>query len=163
MRVCTAVSTPRDKLFVGALPPDMPVTSRPRQAVQNLHNHGEDNRLQRTSCHCHQLSQPSSEEVTVLTLGRSLMRNVGFGLAAILVTFSLVGPADGMNFKCGTLLCGCTGTADCQDMRKSGMCSGTLDCHYSSAGVLVCDCTAARHGVGHQPPATSGTKPSQPQ
>jgi hypothetical protein len=94
------------------------------------------------------------------------MRNVGFVLATILATLSLLTPANGaMPFDCGGELdpngCHCAGTADCQDMRKSGMCTGLVTCE-TIAGQLYCKCDSERKAgnAGHQPPAAGGANPS---
>jgi hypothetical protein len=92
------------------------------------------------------------------------MRAVG---AAILAsTFFVVAPAEGaMPFKCqsGPVgICRCEGTADCQDMRRSGMCDGALDCSTGPNGTLICFCGAAKSskGTAKQPPA-AGTMQRQ--
>jgi hypothetical protein len=82
----------------------------------------------------------------------------------ILITFALITTAQSaMPFKCGSgpgpQNCGCSGASDCQDMRKSGMCSGPLDCHTGSQG-LVCTCAEVKTGPGttQRPPTSAGTK-----
>ena len=87
------------------------------------------------------------------------MRAIGL-LAAIFALFSVVVTAQGaMPFKCQPGeggICACSGAGDCKDMRKSGMCAGTLTCK-TMEGVLICNCTAARSkgGIAKQPPAST--------
>jgi hypothetical protein len=83
-----------------------------------------------------------------------------FVLALLLATVSFVTRTESaMNFDCDGHGCGCEGTADCNDMRRSGMCAGDMTCH-TTAGILKCFCTSAKTGggVSKQPPAATGTK-----
>jgi hypothetical protein len=91
------------------------------------------------------------------------MRAVNFAFAAISATFFLVDTAESeMRFACDVGICACKGASDCQDMRRSGMCDGPVNCKTTN-GILRCGCTAAKSasGIAKQPPAATGTMQKQ--
>jgi len=63
---------------------------------------------------------------------------------------SLASPA-AFSYRCGTAVavCSCAGTADCKDMRGSGLCKSDLDCSGGSDidPVPIRTCKAARESA----------------
>jgi hypothetical protein len=58
------------------------------------------------------------------------MRSFCLTLATLIAALSMASGAWAapMNFLCAESRCVCNGTADCRDLRKSGMCDGVLSC-----------------------------------
>lgn len=82
------------------------------------------------------------------------MRTVLFGLSLVVAMAGLssFGTAAG-KFVCGNTYCICDDTSACKDMRKSGMCSGLLECQFVD-GKTHCSCVAARTVLKTRKPLT---------
>ncbi len=89
-------------------------------------------------------------------------------LSALLLAGALASPAQAAGnvsaggsagYVCGTApkdYCNCSGTADCKDLRGSGMCSGPMACKDGK-----CVCLAARRAPGAKG-AGSAASPGKP-
>lgn len=74
-----------------------------------------------------------------------------FAAAVMLLSSTGVTLAMSENYMCGTDridLCSCAGSADCRDMRKSGMCSGPMVCNAKGCSCAVINMVGGKHKPG---------------